>query len=230
MDKPLEPFSVVVFTRCTVSKHHYSFPSGRTSYLALFPEEQIIELFAWFSNICSPPFSQLPHLSHFLPKTSAPWAFQISLDFYKTGRPTKVLMKQTLKPRFEEDTWSSKLEQLENSVINASSIAVSAIQRDELTVVLVFQLPLHVSRLLQEHERLSEMSSLERERCVQLGCEMDKCGHRVPFPLCAASTGRLITAFHCYPRSPHILLLAHCFLFDWRQGSRNVKSYHRVDH
>ena len=131
--------------------------------------------------------------------------------------------------RFEEDTWSSKLEQLENSVINASSIAVSAIQRDELTVVLVFQLPLHVSRLLQEHERLSEMSSLERERCVQLGCEVDKCGHRVPFPLCAASTGRLITAFHCYPRSPHILLLAHCFLL-WRQGSRNVKSYHRVDH
>ena len=36
------------------------------------------------------------------------------------------------------------------------------------------------------------------------------------------------SAFHCHPRSPHILLLAHCFLF-WRQGSRNVKSYHRVD-
>ena len=191
MDKPLEPFSVVMFTRCTVSKHHYSFPSGRTSYLALFPEEQIIELFACFSNICSPPFSQLPHLSHFLPKTSAPWAFQISLDFYKTGRPTKVLMKQTLKPRFEEDTWSSKLEQLENSVINASSIAVSAIQR-EITVVLVFQLPLHVSRLLQEHERLSEMSSLERERCVQLGCEMDKCGHLGSFP-----------SVRCFYRSPH---------------------------
>ena len=50
---------------------------------------------------------------------------------------------------------------------------------------------------------------------------------RVPFPLCAASTGRL--SFPLFNlRSPHILLLAHCFLF-WRQGSRNVKSYQRVE-
>ena len=56
INKPLEPFSVVMFTRCTVSKHHYSFPSGRTSYLALFPEEQIIEL-CFFQHLVSTFFA-----------------------------------------------------------------------------------------------------------------------------------------------------------------------------
>ena len=57
---------------------------------------------------------------------------------------------------------------------------------------------LHVFRLLLEHERLSEMSSLERERdvfsWVVRGTNVDIC---VPFPLCAASTGRL-----SFPLSP----------------------------
>ena len=105
-----------------------------------FLEEYVSLLFALEKNdldldvILSSPFLPLPHLSSSFSGRGAPQPFQIFQGFCKTRQPAE----NEIKP-FERtipnltNTCSSKVEQFENSVINASSMtALSAILLQDL--------------------------------------------------------------------------------------------------
>ena len=103
-------------------------------------EEHVSLLFALEKNdldldeIFSSPFLPLPHLSSSFSGRGAPQPFQIFQGFCKTRQPAKNKIKplKELELSFT-NTCSSKVEQFENSVINASSMtALSAILLQDL--------------------------------------------------------------------------------------------------
>ena len=109
-------------------------------------------------EILSSPFLPLPHLSSSFSGKGAPRPFQIFQGFCKTRQPAENEIKplKDLELSFT-NTCSSKVEQFENSVINASSMTA-------LSAILLQDLIQNYKILTQNQARLKYMRMMLMQR------------------------------------------------------------------